>query len=491
MGTVASGGSRHRRARAGALVVTSVALVLMAALATPAPVGASAAIGAAGATGGQVVAPTTEPTTTTTTSTTSTTTSTTTVPTTVPLPTSTPSTVVPGPPGTDPVPTEPGEETTTTVDVPPVSIDVEANPELAELPPGELALIGRYLDAKAEARDLSDRIASLNAGIADTQTLLAAAQARVGEADRKVAEAEDRVGRVEAQLDAQQQRLQRHAVAAYIAGGDDDDTASALFHAGSVDDLGASLVYADAVVAEEQGLIRRTGALRDQLDAVQDAADAEAAAAQAARDEVAARDAELSRRRDELIATQQQLVLNAERQRSVLSEAAQRRLAVAEQLETQARLSDGIAGTLAARQAGQTPPAVIEGIFLSPLPNPRITSPFGARLDPLFGTVAGHPGIDINAATGTPIRAPADGTVVAAGWIDGYGNCTIIDHGSGLATLYGHQSSVLVADGALVKRGQTIGLVGSTGYSTGPHLHWEVRVLGKVVNPVPYIGEIG
>lgn len=475
MGPVLTGGTRRRPVRrAGVVALVSVAVL---------------AVGPVGVARAQPT-PSSEPTTSTTLPTTATSSTTTT--TTAPTTTSSLPPAVPGPPGTEPIPTEPGEETTTTAgDAPPVTVDVEANPELAELPPGELALIGRYLDAKAEARDLSDRIAALNTGIADTQSALVAAQARVGEADRKVRAADAKVARIEAQLEAQQQLLRRHAVAAYIAGGADDDTATALFHAGSVDDLGASLAYADAVVSEEQGMIRRTGALKDQVDALQAEADAEADAAQAARDEVAARDAELNRRRDELIATQQQLVVNAERQRSVLSEAALRRVAVAEQLETQARLSDGIAGTLAARQAGQTPPALIEGIFLSPIPNPKITSPFGARLDPLFGTVAGHPGIDINADTGTPIRAPADGTVVAAGWIDGYGNCTIIDHGNGLATLYGHQSAVLVADGAPVTRGQTIGLVGSTGYSTGPHLHWEVRVLGKVVNPVPYIGQVG
>ena len=152
-------------------------------------------------------------------------------------------------------------------------------------------------------------------------------------------------------------------------------------------------------------------------------------------------------------------------------------------------MHDSITATLAQRQTGQIPPISTTGIFLSPIPHPKINQPFGAKYDPLFGVTRGHPGLDINGSTGDPIRAPADGVVVAAGWIDGYGNCTIIDHGNALGTLYGHQSVLLVKEGDKVKRGQVIGLVGSTGYSTGPHLHWEVRVRGNVVDPLPFIGD--
>ena len=128
------------------------------------------------------------------------------------------------------------------------------------------------------------------------------------------------------------------------------------------------------------------------------------------------------------------------------------------------------------------------GIFLSPIPDPKFNSPFGPRVDPVFGTAAMHNGVDINGVMGTPIRAAADGTVVIAGPLGGYGNCTVIDHGSGLGTLYGHQSSIAVTVGQVVKRGDVIGYVGSTGKSTGPHLHWEVRRFGQPIDPVPFIG---
>jgi murein DD-endopeptidase MepM/ murein hydrolase activator NlpD len=97
-----------------------------------------------------------------------------------------------------------------------------------------------------------------------------------------------------------------------------------------------------------------------------------------------------------------------------------------------------------------------------------------------------HEGVDIAAPTGTPIRAAAGGTIIYTGYMGGYGNLTIIDHGNGLATAYAHQSSIYVGGGA-VSQGTVIGAVGSTGNSTGPHLHFEVRVNGSAVDPMGYL----
>jgi murein DD-endopeptidase MepM/ murein hydrolase activator NlpD len=110
-----------------------------------------------------------------------------------------------------------------------------------------------------------------------------------------------------------------------------------------------------------------------------------------------------------------------------------------------------------------------------------VVSGFGMR----WGRM--HEGIDIAASSGTPIRAAAGGTIIHAGWLGGYGNLVVVDHGNGLATAYAHASSILVAVGQQVSQGQTVSLVGSTGHSSGPHLHFEVRVNGVAVDPLLYL----
>jgi murein DD-endopeptidase MepM/ murein hydrolase activator NlpD len=114
------------------------------------------------------------------------------------------------------------------------------------------------------------------------------------------------------------------------------------------------------------------------------------------------------------------------------------------------------------------------------VPGP-ITSGFGPR----WGSF--HYGLDIGAGFGTPIHAAAAGTVIYAGWYDGFGNFVIVDHGGGLSTTYGHQSQIAVSVGEHVEQGQLIGYVGSTGFSTGPHLDFEVRVNGTPVDPLGYL----
>jgi murein DD-endopeptidase MepM/ murein hydrolase activator NlpD len=120
--------------------------------------------------------------------------------------------------------------------------------------------------------------------------------------------------------------------------------------------------------------------------------------------------------------------------------------------------------------------------------NVEFTSGFGVRSDPFHAGAAMHPGIDLAGQYGTPIYATADGTVLRSGWNSGgYGNLVEIDHGRGITTRYGHMSAILVSAGQHVTRGQQIGRMGSTGRSTGNHLHYEVRIDGRAVNPIPFM----
>lgn len=129
----------------------------------------------------------------------------------------------------------------------------------------------------------------------------------------------------------------------------------------------------------------------------------------------------------------------------------------------------------------------VGGEFTWPCPASRyISSSFGNRLHPTLHVWKFHTGIDIGCSAGKDIVAVASGKVIMSKVYGGYGNCVMIDHGGGIVTLYGHASKLLVSEGQTVKRGQTIALVGSTGRSTGPHLHFEVRKNGEYINPMNY-----
>ena len=134
------------------------------------------------------------------------------------------------------------------------------------------------------------------------------------------------------------------------------------------------------------------------------------------------------------------------------------------------------------------PNQYVGGTFMWPVPGYyRISSDYVDRTSPIFGTAEFHTGLDIPASYGEDVVAAADGVVITSGWVRGYGNTIMISHGSGLVTLYGHNSSLTVPNGVSVKKGQVIAKIGSTGYSTGNHCHFEVRLNGSHTNPWPYL----
>ena len=128
------------------------------------------------------------------------------------------------------------------------------------------------------------------------------------------------------------------------------------------------------------------------------------------------------------------------------------------------------------------------GRFCWPAPSyTRLSSPYGYRIHPIFNTKKFHTGVDLAAPGGTNILAAENGKVISAGWNGGYGNCLVVDHGGGISTLYAHASKLLVSKGDFVTKGQVIAKVGTTGNSTGNHLHFEVLVNGKTTDPMAYI----
>ncbi|HEU4480793.1 MAG TPA: M23 family metallopeptidase, partial [Actinomycetota bacterium] len=150
------------------------------------------------------------------------------------------------------------------------------------------------------------------------------------------------------------------------------------------------------------------------------------------------------------------------------------------------RESSQIQALLSQGSSGSGPLPTGGGQLLWPAAGP-VTSPYGYRTHPIFGDQRLHTGIDIGAPYGAPVIASDAGTVSFAGVMSGYGNVIVVDHGGGLATTYNHLSSFSVGSGQSVGRGARIGSVGCTGYCTGPHLHFEVRVNGSPVDPMPYL----
>ena len=157
-----------------------------------------------------------------------------------------------------------------------------------------------------------------------------------------------------------------------------------------------------------------------------------------------------------------------------------RLLAISENITAMLRNMEGSGGSAASSGGGGT------GRFMWPCRG-VITSYFGWRTHPVFGTTKYHSGMDIGVDYGTPIYAADSGTVIYSGWLGGYGYAVMIDHGSGLVTLYGHNQALNVYEGQYVTKGTCIAYAGSTGYSTGPHCHFEVRLHGEVTEPLNYL----
>ncbi|MDR7481390.1 MAG: peptidoglycan DD-metalloendopeptidase family protein [Armatimonadota bacterium] len=203
--------------------------------------------------------------------------------------------------------------------------------------------------------------------------------------------------------------------------------------------------------------------------------------AEALRAQLEAEQARLAALMEETRQRRRLLTEQIEAKRRVLESVAQERAAVERVVEDLRRESAELEALIRRLQAGG-PSRMAVGAFIWPLRG-AITSRFGFRRHPIFRARLFHQGVDIAAPYGAPVRAAGDGTVLFAGWYGGYGKLVVLDHGDGLSTLYGHLSAILVAPGAPVTRGQILGRVGSTGYSTGPHLHFEFRRNGRPVDP--------
>ncbi len=349
-------------------------------------------------------------------------------------------------------------------------------------------------ETRRQAGVLTQTIARYSGQISGLEGRVAALRNRQAAVQRRLDAKQEQLDRAAARLAVQQRHLQvlrahlsralvalkQRLVAIYESGS--PDILTVILDSKGWDDLVTRTQYLNLIQDQGQAVAFRVRDLRDQTQAVvaqlRDLRDR----IRAARYTIAAQKEQIVRTRDALQSRQSQLVAARGRRQSALAEVrSHERVLEGDLSHLQAQIQQQLGASSSGIPAGPPAPGSVSSSGLIWPVNGTLTSTFGMR----WGRM--HEGIDIAAPTGTPILAAQSGTVSLAAYTGGYGNYTCIDHGGGLSTCYGHQSAFATSAGASVRRGQLIGYVGSTGESTGPHLHFEVRVGGIAQDPLGYL----
>lgn len=330
---------------------------------------------------------------------------------------------------------------------------------------------------------------------------LAAQDAQVTVATSKLTEADVKLDALEVSYLALEGRLQENRTLIDAARDTFDETVRRLYrgegespdayvsiamHAASPRDVFAASRYLQATLKHQRQGIDQLLTLRKETKSLQEKLDAQRMQARDARSSAEEERRQLTVLRANQAEARAAASKEEASEQALLQRIRARKSEFTKEMDDLQRESGSIGILLRGRQGGQISPPSGHGIFQVPVDAP-ITSVFGPRMHPIFRDVRMHDGIDFGVSAGVPIRAAGSGKVVWAGPRGGYGNAVIIDHGNTLATLYAHQSRIAVSPGDQVNKGDVIGYVGSTGFSTGPHLHFEVRKSGTPVDPMPYL----
>ncbi len=381
---------------------------------------------------------------------------------------------------------------------------VSAPPTGAEPDPDRLEEIEQQIEAKEDrlqeaeqqSEDIEEQLESaeaqrqsLTAEIDLLTTTLQEAQAELArvQADLEATRVElDRwttmLDRARGRLDDRQSVLDERAATAYIAG--PGVYLDVLLGADDLADLSDRAAYLDNVLTVDSDALTGVQTARRLVADRQDHIESIEARLDQQWEQVHARTERIAAIREEQQGLLGQVDLEIAVQTDLLGgldEAREQYEAAIAALEAESAQIRGVIQTTGSTGTGQ-----LGGELAWPTAGP-IVSGFGWRTHPIYGTARFHSGVDIDGACGQPIVAAESGSVLSAGSNGGYGLATVIDHGDGLSTLYGHQSQLGVSSGQSVSRGAQIGLVGTTGLSTGCHLHFEVRINGEPVDPAPYL----
>jgi murein DD-endopeptidase MepM/ murein hydrolase activator NlpD len=356
--------------------------------------------------------------------------------------------------------------------------------------------------SKRQEGVLTSQLSAVSSELEGAQTAVDAAQSTVSALEAELAGAQSRLEELTALLERQRRNLERlkaeHARAVailearvraiYIA--DPPDILSFLVSAASFDELIDNVEFLGRIGNQDKRIARQVERSRERA-AAERRATARTKRLQAATvSAISERTSQARAARDRLAATRDTLAQARALKQSALSQSRESREDFLHEVEALAAQSAALAARIRAAQQDAQQSAPEAGSAGTGAPSSSgliwpcdgvVVSGFGMR----WGRM--HEGIDIGCAYGTPNRAAASGRVIYAGWLGGYGNLVVVDHGNGLSTAYAHASSILVSVGQTVSQGQTVSLVGSTGNSSGPHLHFEVRVNGSAVDPMRYL----
>jgi len=311
---------------------------------------------------------------------------------------------------------------------------------------------------------------------------LGSARARLGTLDRTIAGQSKRLERLRGEYRIALTRLERRVRELYMTDG--PDTLAFVLGTASFTDLIDNLDLLDRIGRQDERIATSVKSARDGV------ADARrrtrAARAEAARVEAAVSSATTEQRGivTRLVASRDALVAARSEKTTTLASIRSDRDSTLAEIDALEQQSAALEARIREAQQRSSVPAVVapsgSGVLGWPVSGP-VTSGFGVR----WGRM--HEGIDIAVGEGTPVRAAAAGTVIYAGWMSGYGNLVAVDHGNGLSTAYAHNSSLAVSVGQSVAAGEIVSYSGNTGNSTGPHVHFEVRVDGSAVDPLGYL----
>jgi murein DD-endopeptidase MepM/ murein hydrolase activator NlpD len=359
------------------------------------------------------------------------------------------------------------------------------------------ALHDRIAGARAQEGVLTSKISALNGQIRTLEGQVSSATDRLTALERNLALHRQKLERLtelyrletrrlvflRAQYLEAERRLDRRLVAIYEA--DNPDTVAVLLAATSLSDLLDQLDYMNTIGSQDERLSHEVASAKTAMTEARARTRETRAGVAVETHTIAVQTSEQRAVHDRLLASRQALVSTRAQERQSLSSIKESEREYLNEVSGLQQVSAQLTARIQAAQASSatgysTGSGVSSSGLIWPVQGP-ITSPFGMR----WGRM--HEGIDIGVPYGTPIHAAAAGTVIYAGWMSGYGNLTVIDHGHGLATAYGHQSALAVANGQSVSQGQVIGYVGCTGHCFGPHLHFEVRVNGTPVDPLGYL----